>query len=144
MGGDGPTAGPFRLRSVFGHRTLREGMPEMSAISLDRRFPLPLSSREARLTSSSTHRSPPVKRFAVALASVGALLALPAPASALDLDPVRLQLVDVPATVPAGSDSSVGAFVPRGARCRLVLRDAAAAVIKGPGARAASGFMQFP
>ena len=85
-----------------------------------------------------------MKRFAVALASVGALVALPAPADALDLDPARLQLVDIPATVPAASDSSVGAFVPRGARCRLVLRDAGTTVIKGPGARAGSGFMQFP
>lgn len=85
-----------------------------------------------------------MKRFAVALASVGALAALPAPASALELDPARLQLVDVPATVPAASEASVGAFVPRGARCRLVLRDAGTTVLKGPGARATSGFMQFP
>ncbi len=86
----------------------------------------------------------PVKRTVVALASVGLLAAMPSPASALELDPARLQLVDVPATVPAGTDSSLGAFVPRGARCRLVVKDAWNTLTKGPRARATSGFMQFP
>jgi len=86
-----------------------------------------------------------VKRIAVALACVGAAATLPmAPASALDLDPVRLQLVDVPATVPAGTDSSLGAFVPRSARCRLLVKDAWNTITRGPRARATSSFMQFP
>ncbi|HQR79859.1 MAG TPA: CHAP domain-containing protein [Actinomycetota bacterium] len=86
-----------------------------------------------------------MKRVFVVLASGGALVALAAPpVSALDLDPVPLRLVDVPVTVPAASDASVGSFVPRGSRCRLVLRDAGASVWKGPRARATSGFMQFP
>ncbi len=38
----------------------------------------------------------------------------------------------------------IGRSLCRGARCRLVLRDSGATVLKGPGARAASGFMQFP
>ncbi len=77
--------------------------------------------------------------FAAALSTVS----VPA-AAGLPLAPERLQLVDLPATVPAGSEASVGAFVPRGARCRLVVRDAGTAVWKGPGAKATSGFMQFP
>lgn len=86
-----------------------------------------------------------MKRVVVVLAAGSALVAQAAPpAAALDLDPVRLQLVDVPATVPAASDASVGSFVPRGSRCRLVLRDAGTSVWKGPRARATSGFMQFP
>ncbi len=81
----------------------------------------------------------------VALAFAAVMAALTAtPAAALDLDPVRLELVDVPATVPAGTDASVGAFVPRGTRCRLIVRHDATEVWKGPRARATSGFMQFP
>ncbi len=85
-----------------------------------------------------------MKRIAVSVVSLGMLGVMVAPASALELDPVRLELVDVPATVPAGSDGSVGAFVPRGNRCRLVVRDAAGGVWKGPRSKATSGFMQFP
>jgi surface antigen len=84
-----------------------------------------------------------VKRIAVPLAAIAVLVPL-APAQSLELDPVRLELVDVPATVPAGSDASVGAFVPRGTRCRLILRDAGTAVWKGPRAKATSSFLQFP
>jgi len=83
--------------------------------------------------------------MAVALVCAGVLTPLSAyPANALELDPVRLELVDVPATVPAGTDASVGAFVPRGSRCRLVVRDDTTGVWKGPRARSSSGFMQFP
>lgn len=66
------------------------------------------------------------------------------PTAALELNPTRLKLVDVPATVPAGSEASVGAFVPRGSRCRLVIRDGATGVWKGPRRKATSTFMQFP
>lgn len=55
-----------------------------------------------------------------------------------------LTLLDVPATVPAGSESSVGAFVPKGSRCRSIMRDSGAGVWKGPRAKATSGYMQFP
>ena len=85
-----------------------------------------------------------MKRFAVSVVSLGMLSGLVAPAAALELDPIRLELVDVPATVPAASEGSVGAFVPRGKRCRLVIRDSGSGVWKGPRARATSGFMQFP
>lgn len=86
-----------------------------------------------------------MKRTVVALASAAALTVLMVPpSSALELDPARLSVIDVPATVPAGTDASVGAFVPRGSRCRLVVHGAGADVWKGPRARATSGFMQFP
>lgn len=86
-----------------------------------------------------------MKRLIAVSACAGALVGLMvSPGAALDLNPTRLKLVDVPATVPAGSEASVGAFVPRGSRCRLVLRDAASGVWKGPRAKATSTFMQFP
>jgi hypothetical protein len=72
------------------------------------------------------------------------LATLVSPAHSLVLDPVRLELVDVPATVPAASDGSVGAFVPRDTRCRLLIKDAGTGFWKGPRARATSGFLQFP
>lgn len=55
----------------------------------------------------------------------------------------ELELVDVPATVQIGSESSVGAFVPRQSRCRLILRSGEQRQ-KGPRAKASSGYMQFP
>jgi surface antigen len=86
-----------------------------------------------------------LKRIAVSVVSAATLTTLLAtPTAALELDPVRLELVDIPATVPAASEASVGAFVPRGTRCRLLVRDSASQKWKGPRAKATSGFMQFP
>jgi hypothetical protein len=86
-----------------------------------------------------------VKRTVVALLSLAAGSALLAsPAQALELSPERLTLVDVPSVVPAGSDGSVAAFVPRNTSCRLVLRDTGTGVWKGPGGKATTGFLQFP
>lgn len=78
--------------------------------------------------------------MAVGLASI-ACLGLLSPVAA---EEPPLTLLDVPATVQAGSESSVGAFVPRGAGCRLVMRDAGSRIWKGPRAKATSGYMQFP
>jgi surface antigen len=77
-------------------------------------------------------------------AAAGLTLLAQAPAGALELHPTRLALMDVPAVVPAASDASVASFVPRGASCRLVLRDSGAGVWKGPRAKSTSGFLQFP
>lgn len=86
-----------------------------------------------------------MKRTAVALvlAVAGGPL-ISSPAQALDLSPERLALVDVPSVVPAASDSSVAAFVPRNTSCRSVVRDGAAGVWKSPRGRATTGFLQFP
>lgn len=90
-------------------------------------------------------RSHFLKRIAVSVATAGTLAVLLAtPAAALELDPVRLQLVDAPATVPAGSEASVGAYVPRDSRCRLVVRDAGTSRWRGPRSKASTTFMQFP
>ncbi len=86
-----------------------------------------------------------MKRTVVALLSLAAGSVLIAtPAHALELSPERLSLLDVPSVVPAGSDGSVAAFVPRNTTCRLVLRDAGTGVWKGPGSKATTGFLQFP
>lgn len=53
-------------------------------------------------------------------------------------------LVDVPSTVHAGTQSSIGAMVPRGTRCRLVVRDSGTQVWRGPRAVARTSYMQFP
>jgi surface antigen len=86
-----------------------------------------------------------VKRTVVALLSAasGAVL-VTAPGHALDLSPERLNLVDVPSVVPAASDSSVAAFVPRASSCRLILRDGGTGVWKGPKGKTTTGFLQFP
>lgn len=87
-----------------------------------------------------------MKRVVVAFGlAVVACLATTAPqALAVPLDPVPLRLLDIPSTVPTGSQSSVGAFVPRGSTCRLLMHDASAHSWKGPRAKATSGYMQFP
>ncbi len=85
-----------------------------------------------------------MKRTVVPLLSaavIGVLLA--PPASALELSPERLTLVDVPGVVPASTDATVAAFVPKGSSCRLVVRDATTA-FKGPHAKASTGFLLFP
>lgn len=120
-------------------------MFEMSVMPLDSPIYTPLTSPEA-LAISTVHqkRSHSLKRIAVSVASAGTLAALlGTPAAALELDPVRLQLVDAPATVPAGSESSVGAYVPRDTRCRLVVRDPGTSLWKGPRSKATSTSMQF-
>ncbi|MEI2641016.1 MAG: CHAP domain-containing protein [Candidatus Nanopelagicales bacterium] len=86
-----------------------------------------------------------MKRIAVAalvLFSTTGLLS--APAHALELNPTRLTVIDVPSVVPAGTEASVAAFVPRGTLCRVVLRDAGAGVWKGPSSKARTSFAQFP
>ena len=86
-----------------------------------------------------------MKRTVVALLTVAAGVAVMAsPAQALELSPERLNLIDVPSVVPAGSDASIAAFVPRETSCRLVLHDGATGVWKGPRAKATTGFLQFP
>lgn len=86
-----------------------------------------------------------MKRTVVALLTVAAGAGLMVtPAHALEPSPERLSLVDVPSVVPAGSDASVAAFVPRNTTCRVVLHDAATGVWKGPRGKAATGFLQFP
>lgn len=92
-----------------------------------------------------------MKRSVVVLGlSAVVCLGIAAPAASTPTPPpvpapaVSLTLLDVPATVPAGSESSVGAFVPKGASCRSVMRDAGSRIWKGPRAKATSGYMQFP
>lgn len=86
-----------------------------------------------------------MRRTAVALlVLVSSAGLLGTPANALELNPARLATLDVPSVVPAGTEASVAAFVPRGTLCRVVLHDAGAGVWKGPSSKATTGFLQFP
>lgn len=85
----------------------------------------------------------PISLPALALVAVSVGIGA-APAQGLELNPTRLSLFDVPSVVPAGTEASVAAFVPRGTSCRVVLRDAGQGVWKGPRTEATTGFLQFP
>jgi hypothetical protein len=120
-------------------------MPGLPLIRLACFLYVPLTFRGALVVDRSGVLR--VKRMSLVVLSVSALVAgflAVTPAQALDLNPTRLTLVDVPAVVPAGSEASVAAFVPRGTGCRVVLRDSGAGVWKGPRGKASSGFLQFP
>ena len=86
-----------------------------------------------------------LKRIAVSVVSAATLTTLLAtPTAALELDPVRLELVDILATVPAASGGIRRGIRTAGNQVSTHRAGFGFPKWKGPRAKATSGFMQFP